>query len=324
MSYLKKIKLVSLLFLSFLSFNTFADVIKCAPASGSNTIQQDIIFDIKANNTNISTGTELASTTTNAIVLTCDFTGQDLNLNHVYFKNLMQPSIKSMLINSGVTINQTLTQYGDSTVTITNPVVPNIDLLAWPEKNNQLILIYYKFSVKKGANPLRPFDTGLFLLGTHVNKQNTYLGGDVYIRIVGNLTLLCPAPAVSITSSNGGTVGFGAISPKQMDTGGVVSRTFNIGMAIPDDCETGLNVSVRFEPNNNTILGEKYLDMGNGLQTVIKNNSTELNFNQPYVIGEIKPFKPITVPYSATLSKIPGQTITPGPFSKTVRVIVSY
>ncbi|MEQ5202320.1 fimbrial protein, partial [Providencia rettgeri] len=131
-------------------------------------------------------------------------------------------------------------------------------------------------------------------------------------------------PAVNITASNGGSVNFGTISPKQMNTGEVVSRTFNLGMSVPQDCETGLNISVRFEPNNNTVLGGKYLDMGNGLQTLLTRNSTDINYNESYSIGEIMPQSPISVPFTATLSKIAGSTIASGPFSKTVRVVVSY
>ncbi|WP_336844665.1 hypothetical protein [Providencia rettgeri] len=106
--------------------------------------------------------------------------------------------------------------------------------------------------------------------------------------------------------------------------GDVVSRTFNLGMSVPQDCETGLNISVRFEPNNNTVLGGKYLDMGNGLQTLLTRNSTDINYNESYSIGEIMPQSPISVPFTATLSKIAGSTIASGPFSKTVRVVVSY
>ncbi|MEX6398270.1 hypothetical protein AB6E88_14810 [Providencia hangzhouensis] len=64
---------------------------------------------------------------------------------------------------------------------------------------------------------------------------------------------------MNITASNGGSVNFDSISPKQMNAGEVVSRTFNLGMSVPQDCETGLNISVRFEPNNNTVLGGNIL-----------------------------------------------------------------
>ncbi|MEQ5205258.1 fimbrial protein, partial [Providencia rettgeri] len=131
-------------------------------------------------------------------------------------------------------------------------------------------------------------------------------------------------PAVNITASNGGSVNFGTISPKQMNAGEVVSRTFNLGMSVPQDCETGLNISVRFEPNNNTVLGGKYIDMGNGLQTLLTRNSTDISYDEDYNIGEVMPQSPINVPFTATLSKIAGSTIASGPFSKTVRVVVSY
>ncbi|MEY0051684.1 fimbrial protein [Providencia rettgeri] len=239
----------------------------------------------------------------------------------------MPTAIKTLLINSGVSVTQQNAISSPSPVTITNPTVPNIYLGYWSQPETGItrnIAFMYNFYVYKGANALKPFDTGLFLLGTHVDYLGKDLGGPTYVRIKGNLTLLCPAPAVNITASNGGSVNFDSISPKQMNAGEVVSRTFNLGMSVPQDCETGLNISVRFEPNNNTVLGGKYLDMGNGLQTLLTRNSTDINYNESYSIGEIMPQSPINVPFTATLSKIAGSTIASGSFSKTVRVVVSY
>ncbi len=324
--YFKKIVPIILCCFSFLSFNAFGAVSNCQPAYGGTSIQQDITFNITSSSTSITTGTTLASALSSLITLRCNFTGTG-TANHVYFYNSVPAQTKALLVNSGVIVTQQNAISGGTIATITNSSVPNLDLGMWsqPAEGTSLnIGIMYNFAVIKGANALKPFDTGNFLLGVHIDYQNVYLGVPVYARIVGNLTLLCPTPAVSVTASNGGSVNFGTISPKQMNAGEVVSRPFNIGMAVPQDCETGLNVSVRFEPNNNTVLGNKYLDMGNGLQTVIKSNATELNFNQNYAIGEIKPQSPVNVPYTATLSKISGQTITSGPFSKTIRVVVSY
>ncbi|HEF8786383.1 TPA: fimbrial protein [Providencia alcalifaciens] len=325
--YFKKVVPIILCCFSFLSFNAFGAVSNCQPISGDPSIQLDITFNITSSSTSITSGTTLASATSSFVNLKCDFTGSVATYNHVYFKNVASTQIKSLLINSGVTVTQQDAISGGTIATITNSSVPNLDLGSWlqPSSGTSIpIVTMYKFAVIKGSNALKPFDTGVFILGYHEDYQGKYLGAPVYIRIVGNLTLLCPTPAVSVTASNGGSVNFGTISPKQMNAGEVVSRPFNIGMAVPQDCETGLNVSVRFEPNNNTVLGNKYLDMGNGLQTVIKSNATELNFNQNYAIGEIKPQSPVNVPYTATLSKISGQTITSGPFSKTIRVVVSY
>lgn len=324
--YFKKVVPIILCYFSFLSFNAFGAVSNCQPAYG-DFIQENITFDITSSSTSITSGTTLGTASSSFMALKCDFTGSVAAPNHVYFRNVLSAQTKSLLIDSGVTVTQQSAIGGGIKAIITGSSVPNLDIGYWyqPAVGTSVnIGIMYNFAVIKGTNALKPFDTGNVLLGYHEDYQGKYLGALVYIRIVGNLTLLCPTPAVSVTASNGGSVNFGTISPKQMNAGEVVSRTFNLGMAVPQNCETGLNVSVRFEPNNNTVLGNKYLDMGNGLQTVIKSNATELNFNQNYAIGEIKPQSPVNVPYTATLSKISGQTITSGPFSKTIRVVVSY
>lgn len=327
LTYFKKIVPVILCCFSFLSFNAFGSVTNCQPVSGAEYIQQDITFNITSSSTSITSGTTLASALSSYVSLKCDFTGSVATPNHVYFKNVVPAQTKSLLIDSGVTVTQQNAVSGGTIATITNSSVPNLDLGAWlqPSSGTSVsFLTMYRFAVLKGSNALKPFDTGVFLLGYHEDYQAKYIGAPVYIRIVANLTLLCPAPAVSVTASNGGSVNFGTISPKQMNAGEVVSRTFNLGMAVPQDCETGLNVSVRFEPNNNTILGGKYLDMGNGLQTMLQSGSTEINYSQNYAIGEILPQSPVSVPYTAILNKVPGSTISSGPFSKTIRVVVSY
>ena len=42
--------------------------------------------------------------------------------------------------------------------------------------------------------------------------------------------------------------------------------------------------TVRFEPNNNTVLGGKYLDMGNGLQTLLTRNQLILTIMKVTVL----------------------------------------
>lgn len=324
---LKKIASFIMLGFVFLSFNVSASVSNCRTNSGPDYIQQDIKFDITSSNSSMATGTQLASATSSFVSFSCDFTGTVAAPNHVYFKNTVPPEIKTLLTNSGVTVTQRSAIGGGIAVTITNPSVPNIDLGYWSQPATGVtksIGIMYNFSVNKGNNPLKSFDTGSFLLGYHEDYQGKYLGVLVYAHIVGNLTLLCPTPAVNLSVSQGGSIEFNTVSPKQMNAGESISRPFHLMMAVPPDCETGLNVSVRFEPNNNTILGGKYLDMGNGLQTMLQSGSTEINYSQNYAIGEILPQSPVSVPYTAILNKVPGSTISSGPFSKTIRVVVSY
>lgn len=327
MFYFKKIVSFIVFGFIFLSFNVSAAVSNCRVNSGADYIQQDITFEITNSNSTIATGALLASAASSFISFSCDFTGAVATPNHVYFKNAMPPEIKSLLINSGVTVTQRSAIGGGITATITNPSVPNIDLGYWSQPAVGVttnIGIMYNFAVNKGANALKPFDTGNFMLGYHEDYQAKYLGVPVYAHIVGNLTLLCPTPAINLSVSHGGSIEFDTVSPKQMDAGDSISRPFHLMMAVPPDCTTGLNVSVRFEPNNNTILGNKYLDMGNGLQTMLQSGSTEINYNQNYAIGEILPQSSVSVPYTAILNKVPGSTISSGPFSKTIRVVVSY
>lgn len=239
----------------------------------------------------------------------------------------MPDSIKRMLIENGVEISQQQNFGNSEAVTITDPVVPLAYIGSWgedPTRPDVGIGLMYIFTVIKGENALKPFDTGLFLLGHHVNYQGDDIGGYVYLRITGRLTLLCPSPVVNISSSNGGRVDFGTVSPDQMSSGQVISKSFTLGLTVPPECQTGLNISVRFEPNGNSVLGDKYLDMGNGLQMLLRNESTDIHYNQPYAVGEVLPMVPLNIPYTAILSKIPGANIISGPYSRTIKVIVSY
>ena len=316
--------------LMIFSFQAFSAVNNCRSSSGTDAINLSIAFDITNSTSAITQGTTLATKNTSIFGLTCEFTGQSEVANAVYFKNTTSSSIKEMLLSSGVEVVQQnlIGGGGNPEATITDPSPPNIYLGFWSERpNNETTIsigLWYTLVVKKGANQLKPFDTGVFLLGTHVDYQGRNIGAPIYIRIVGNLTKLCPSPAVSVTASNGGSVNFGAISPKQMNDGDAVSRSFNLNMAVSQDCETGLNISVRFEPNNNTVIGDSQLDMGNGLQTRLNNGATDVVYDENYYLGEILPLAPINLPYTATLTKIPGSTVVSGPFSKTIRAVVSY
>lgn len=321
------VKVITTLGFMLFSINVLAAVTNCHPTSGAGQIELDINFNITSNTSSMALGTPLATSDTPFYGMTCTFTGTNSALNGVYLKNTMPSNIKELLLNSGVEVTQESGINDGPTVTITNSTVPNIYLGYWLKPDVGVttnIGLLYSLSVKKGINNLKPFDTGLFLLGTHVSDQGQNLGAPIYMRIVGNLTLLCPAPAVNITASHGGRVNFDTISPQKMNAGDAISRSFDLNMTVPQNCETGLNVSVRFEPNSNAVLNDKYLDMGNGLQTLLSSHATDIYYNQNYDVGEVLPLSPVNIPYVATLTKIPGSTITSGSFSKTIRVVVSY
>jgi len=301
----------------------FAAVSNCRPTLGEH-FDVFISFDITNNTTAITPGTTLGSQGSSILSLRCDFTGQN---NNIYFRSAMPENIRNMLTGNGVEIFQRYTLGGGVDYNITQPVHSDIFVGYWNQPNVGLevgIGLRYTFTVKKGAGDLKPFDTGVFLLGYHVNEERENIGLPIYARFVGNLTLLCPTPKVDITSSNGGSVNFGTISPQNMRSGGVVSKAFNLNMKVNPECETGLNISVRFEPNNNTILDNKNLDLGNGLQVLLKNSNGDVEYDESYSVGDLMPFTPIDQPYTATLSHIPGRDIVSGPFTKTIRVVVSY
>lgn len=309
--------------------HALADATNCRPSSGTaSQIDMDLAFDITSNTAAISPGTVLANAQSPFTSVTCDFTGNNSAQNSVYFKNTMPANIKSLLQDRGVDMFQQLLVGGDGTdINITNSTVPNLFIGYWSQPatgNSTSFAMRYLFTAKKGAAALKPFDTGKFLLGHHVNYQGVNIGAPVYLRIVGNLKLLCPTPAVNISATNGGSVNFGTLSPQQMNSGAAISRTFNLNIAVPQDCQTGLNISVRFDANNNDILDNKYLDMSNGLQVLLKNSTGDVNYGESYAVGEVLPSAPASLPYSAILTKVPGSTIASGPFSKTIRVIVSY
>ena len=310
-----------ILFFSLSMSHVLASVTKCRPTHGGSQIDMNLTFTITSNTATIPAGTTLDTSYSPLVSILCEFTDQ--KDNPVFFKNDTPDTIKDMLRNSGVDIYQQYTIGSNDVVNITAPVVPNLYLGYW-DAMSAAIPLRYTFIAKKNSSPLKPFDTGLFLLGHHINELGEDLGMPVYARITSNLTLLCPTPKVDITASNGGGVNFGTISPQDMKSGGVVSKAFNLNMKVNPECETGLNISVRFEPNNNPVLDNKNLDMGNGLQVLLNNSTGDIDYDESYYVGELMPSMPVNLPYTATLSHIPGRDIVSGPFSKTIRVVVSY
>lgn len=302
----------------------FAAASNCRPSSLGESINISIGFDITNNTAAIPTGKNLASMQSSFISLTCYFSGGGSN---IYFRSSMPENIRSMLINSGVEVFQEYNVGGTGEYNITQPGTSDVLLGHWGDNqpNRDISFgIRYMFNVKKGTGALKPFDTGVFQLGYHVNDEGQNIGAPVFARFLGNLTLLCPAPKVNIAASNGGSVNFGTLNPKDLYNGTIVNQNLNLNMVVTPDCETGLNISVRFEPNNNTVLDNKNLDMGNGLQVLLKNSNGDVAYNELYFVGELMPFTPVNLPYTATLSHIPGRDIVSGPFSKTIRVVVSY
>lgn len=314
----------SVLLLTLLHGQAFGAVaVSNCHTSLGNSLELDLIFSITSNTAAITPGTQLVSQQSQILGFTCTFPeGSDLE-RAVFFKSTLPESTKEMLINSGVEVYQRYSLGSTTDVNITASTTPSILLGNWSSGNIGLGIRYF-FTVKKGANALKPFDTGRVLIGHHTNYLGDNIGAPVYARFKGELTLLCPSPEVNIIASNGGSVGFGTVSPQRMNAGDAVSKSFNLNMAVNPGCETGLNVSVRFEPNNNTILENKYLDMGNGLQVLLNNTQGDVSYNEIYPVGELLPNTPVNLPYTATLTKIPGSSIASGPFSKTIRVVVSY
>lgn len=307
--------------------HALADASNCRTGSQGSQIDMSLAFNITSNTASIAPDTELASVLGNIFSLTCSFSGTDNARNSIYFKNTMPANIKTMLQESGVEVFQQYALGGTEQMNISAPATPDLYVGYWspPAVGTETTFgLRYRFTAKKGASALKPFDTGVFLLGHHVDYRGVNIGVPVYLRLTGNLTLLCPTPAVNITASNGGSVNFGTLSPQQMNAGAAISKSFNVNMAVPQDCQTGLNISVRFDPNNNTILNNKYLDMSNGLQVLLQGSAGDINYGENYTVGEVLPSSPVSLPYTATLTKIPGSTVISGPFAKTIRVIVSY
>ena len=306
------------------SGQVFATATNCRPTALGDHIDLQISFDITNNTTAIVPGTTLASMQSAFIGLRCQFTAEP---SSIYFRSSMPENIRSMLIESGVDIFQRYTVGSSTDFNIIQSDSSDILLGEWSPEFPDLELsfgIRYLFTVKKGAAALKPFDTGVFLLGFHVNEEGDNIGAPIYARFIGNLTLLCPTPKVNIVASNGGSVNFGTVTPKELYEGSSVSQSFNLKMAVTPDCETGLNISVRFESNSNPVLDRKNLDMGNGLQVLLNNSNGNIDYDELYSVGELMPFTPVNLPYTATLSHIPGRDIVSGPFSKTIRVVVSY
>lgn len=303
----------------------FAFISECQPVYAADHLETFMNFNINSNTNAITPNKILATDETPFLPIKCLMNGK----NHkAYFKITMPENIRNMLLDSGVEVYQKFTSRApEEEHNITLPSVPNFTVINLNEevKNEWTgFVIRYLFTLKKGNSALKPFDTGVFLLGYHINDLGINIGAPIYARFLGNLTLLCPTPNVNIVASNGGSVNFGNITPQELQTGSTISKNFNLNMTVPPDCETGLNISVRFEPNNNTLLDNKKLDMDNGLQMQLSNSNGDVNYNEPQFVGELPPSTPLNLSYGATLSHIPGRQIVSGPFSKTIRVVVSY
>ncbi len=148
-----------------LSFQSVAAVNNCIPSSGATTIEQELTFDITNSSTSIPNGTLLTSALSSYISVRCEFTGSSSTTNAVYFKNTMPTAIKTLLINSGVSVTQQNAISSPSPVTITNPTVPNIYLGYWSQPETGItrnIAFMYNFYVYKGQTLLNLLIQGYF------------------------------------------------------------------------------------------------------------------------------------------------------------------
>ncbi|MDD9341509.1 MAG: hypothetical protein PV362_18070 [Providencia heimbachae] len=182
--------------------------------------------------------------------------------------------------------------------------------------------MWHTFTIKRGAGPLKSFDTGNFILGYHLDGVGSRIGESYTIRLVGKLINYCPTPIVTMSDK---VVDFKELTSDQFENNKTVKENFNLTLTPVSTCEAALEVSVKFQSNNG-VVNNKYLVFDNGLQMAITDRSLgqEIRFDQVYYKGVISQQKPGNYLYSAELSKKSNESIKQGPFSNTVNVLFSY
>ncbi|HBO23777.1 MAG TPA: hypothetical protein DD649_12945 [Providencia sp.] len=266
---------------------------------------------------NIPAGTTLGSGFS-AISWNCNFSGSQADRT-IWFYNQTPESTKAYLLSSGVRVYQSA--YDTNEVEITALNTPRLMVGYW-NTGNYSIALWHTFTIKRGAGPLKSFDTGNFTLGYHTDGVRNRIGDNYTIRLVGTLVNYCPTPIVTMSDE---VVDFKELTTDQFENNKTVKENFNLTLTPVSTCEAALEVSVKFQSNKG-VVNNKYLVFDNGLQMAITDRSLgqEIRFDQEYYKGVISQQKPGNYLYSAELSKENNSTIKQGPFSNTVNVLFSY
>lgn len=283
----------------------------------------DLDFTITSNTANPPAGTVLSKAMSGVSIADCRFSGASAQERTVYFVNVLDANTKQLLRNSGIKVTQVgYNQDNRGPVDITAPSVPDLALAYWAAGTVN-IGAFYKFeAIKYGSSAMYPIETGYVPLGYHTDFQGRKLGPQMYyFRMSTKMINLCPSPIITISSDQAGnTVNYGTMTASDFSEGKLVSKPFNLALRL-SSCQIALSISVKFSDGSNT---KEYTVLDNGLRLAILDAGQPVTFNKAYPKGSISPDSTKTINYRGRLSNPTNSPIKEGPFSKTVRVTVSY
>lgn len=318
------------LFTIFLFFSLSSNVLAHKYCSGPNGTNDFAPLSITPINISMDSSNEiLAKITTTPITWDCNFSNvnsaEDRTLK---FLIVIPANIQNLIDNSGIdfAMNSNVYNYDEINLTKVNNNY-SINLARWDKKQITMASMF-TYTLKRNAKELRSFETGDFTIGNHYTGNNGKISDNMLLPVLGaNIKAerinLCPNPSVSM---NNKTVDFNILNAKDFIAGNTVKDNFNLNVNVPQDCETGLDISVTFNSSNGTLVNKKYLLLDNGLQATITDNdlNQEIEFGVPYRKGIITTQKPGNFNYNVELSRESGKNLTAGEFSKTVNVLFTY
>ena len=294
--------------------------VSCSPQGTSWYPLPLISIDMNTMPGSIPEGTTLGSGLS-MIGWNCTFSGTQAERT-VWFYNQTAPSIKNYLLSNGIRVYQSTSGNNPNLeVEVTATNTPRLEIGYW-NLGNYNIGLWHTFTLRRGSEPLKSFDTGDFIIGYHMDGIGNRVGTNYTIRLVGTLINYCPTPIITMSDK---TVDFKELTPENFKDGNRVREDFDITLSPITTCEAALEVSVKFQSNNG-IVNNKYLVFDNGLQMSITDRELgqEIQFDQEYYKGVISQQQPGKYMYSAELSNKDNETIKQGPFSNTVNLLFSY
>ncbi|ECY4913150.1 fimbrial protein [Salmonella enterica subsp. enterica serovar Oranienburg] len=174
--------------------------------------------------------------------------------------------------------------------------------------------------------------------------QGTLLSGgfeSVFI-IAGNIDYNKPRALISLSTPqitfipcqmsmvlNPGTVSFGEMSQRDLESGKPFKRPFSVlihknhGCTIATSAPFGINMW--FDPSGQTLNADGSLDLGNGTGLTIKSSSNAIiPYNTIHEIHDVRVESLLREYFTATVQNVPGQDVRTGPFDAVLVVRMNY
>ncbi|EMZ3476508.1 fimbrial protein [Salmonella enterica] len=190
------------------------------------------------------------------------------------------------------------------------------------------IYIEVKVDKTKGDIPVQ----GTLLSG---GFESVYLmpGNVNYSVPHGTIALYTPQvtfiPCQMSMVMNPGTVSFGEMSQRDLESGKAFKRPFSIlirkshGCTIATSAPFGINMW--FDPSGQALNADGSLDLGNGTGLTIKDGSNGIiPYNTIHEIHDVKVESQLRDYFTATVQNVPGQDVRTGPFDAVLVVRMNY